>query len=106
MLVVHRVITKFPGKAPGIYPEEEDVKVAVHCEKNLKLVLDYLETVLLKEPGKFLENADEVSIADLSLVCEIKQLLVLLTTLCILCESLWILCWAPLTKSNPISECK
>jgi hypothetical protein len=88
MLVVHRVITKFPGKAPGIYPEEEDVKVALHCEKNLKLVLDYLETVLLKEPGKFLENADEVSIADLSLVCEIKQLLVLLTTLCILCESL------------------
>jgi len=75
LLVVHRVISLLPGIPKGIYPEHSDA-VAEESKIGLNQALEYIETVLLKGPNQFLENAEEVSIADLSLVCEIKQLLV------------------------------
>lgn len=74
LLVVHRVISLLPGITKGIYPEHNDA-VAEEVKIGLNQALEYIETVLLKGPNQFLENAEEVSIADLSLVCEIKQLL-------------------------------
>lgn len=76
-LVVHRVIAKLPNLAPGIYPAPDE-RVADESEKLLKNALEQLETVYLQEAGKFLANAEQVSIADLSIVCELKQLLVLI----------------------------
>lgn len=75
LIVVHRVISLLPGIPKGIYPEHNDA-VAEEAKIGLDQALEYIETVLLKGPNQFLENAQEVSIADLSLVCEIKQLLV------------------------------
>lgn len=75
LIVVHRVISLLPGIPKGIYPEHNDA-VAEEAKIGLDQALEYIETVLLKGPNHFLENAQEVSIADLSLVCEIKQLLV------------------------------
>lgn len=74
LIVVHRVISLLPGIPKGIYPEHNDA-VAEEAKIGLNQALEYIETVLLKGSNQFLENAQEVSIADLSLVCEIKQLL-------------------------------
>jgi len=74
-LVVHRVISLLPGIPKGIYPEHDNA-VAEESKIGLIKALEYMETVLLKGPNQFLANAKEVSIADLSFVCEIKQLLV------------------------------
>jgi glutathione S-transferase len=68
------VISLLPGIPKGIYPEHNDA-VAEEAKIGLNQALEYIETVLLKGSNQFLENAQEVSIADLSLVCEIKQLL-------------------------------
>jgi hypothetical protein len=46
--------------------------LAAECVKMLPRGLDQLEIML--QHGKFLQNADEVSIADVSLVCELTQL--------------------------------
>jgi len=73
-LVVHRVISLLPGIPKGIYPEHDNA-VAEKSKIGLSEALEYIETVLLKGPNQFLANAEEVSIADLSFVCEIKQLL-------------------------------
>lgn len=75
LILVHKVISLLPGIPKGIYPEHDDA-VAEESKLGLNQALEYIETVLLKGPNKFLENAEEVSIADLSLTCEIKQLLV------------------------------
>jgi hypothetical protein len=75
LIIVHRVISLLPGIKKGIYPEHNEA-VAEDSKVGLNEALEYIETVLLKGPNKFLENQEEVSIADLSLVCEIKQLLV------------------------------
>lgn len=74
LIIVHRVISLLPGIKKGIYPEYNEA-VAEDSKVGLNEALEYIETVLLKGPNKFLENQEEVSIADLSLVCEIKQLL-------------------------------
>ena len=55
---------------------ELDEKLEAKFEKNLKDSLDLVETVFLRGPGKFLENGEEVSLADIVLVCQLKQLLV------------------------------
>lgn len=89
LLVVHRVISLLPGIPKGIYPEHDEA-VAKESKTGLDHALDYIDTVLLKGPNGFLENAEEMSIADLSLVCEIKQLLVPLCPLSVSCTSLWL----------------
>nr|PNR50775.1 hypothetical protein PHYPA_009961 [Physcomitrium patens] len=89
LLVMHRVISLLPGIPKGIYPEHDEA-VAKESKTGLDHALDYIDTVLLKGPNGFLENAEEVSIADLSLVCEIKQLLVPLCPLSVSCTSLWL----------------
>ena len=55
---------------------ELDEKLEAKFERNLKDSLDLVETVFLRGPGKFLENGEEVSLADIVLVCQLKQLLV------------------------------
>lgn len=55
---------------------ESDEKLEAKYEANLKDSLDLVETVFLRGPGKFLENGEEVSLADIVLVCQLKQLLV------------------------------
>ena len=75
LIIVHRVISVLPGIKKGIYPEHNEA-VAEEAKVGLNRALEYVETVLLNGPNEFLENQKEVSIADLSLVCEIKQLLV------------------------------
>ena len=75
LMIVHRVISVLPGIKKGIYPEQDEA-VAEESKVGLDHALEYIETVLLKGPNIFLENQEEVSIADLSLVCEIMQLLV------------------------------
>lgn len=52
---------------------ESDEKLEAKFEKNLKDSLDLVETVFLRGPGKFLENGEEVSLADIDLVCQLKQ---------------------------------
>ncbi|KAG0582487.1 hypothetical protein M758_3G063200 [Ceratodon purpureus] len=74
LIIVHRVISVLPGIKKGIYPEHNEA-VAEEAKVGLNRALEYVETVLLNGPNEFLENQKEVSIADLSLVCEIKQLL-------------------------------
>jgi glutathione S-transferase len=53
---------------------ETDKKVEARSEKIVHAGLDLVETVLLSGPGKFLENGDEVSLADIVLLCQLKQL--------------------------------
>ena len=53
---------------------ESDEKLEAKYAKNLKDALDLVETVFLRGPGKFLENSEEVSLADIVLVCQLKQL--------------------------------
>lgn len=57
----------------NFFPADVDYDaLAAECVKMLPRGLDQLEIML--RHGKFLQNADEVSIADLRLVCELTQL--------------------------------
>lgn len=67
------MFAKIPEVAQ-LHQLESDEKLEAKYEKNLKDSLDLVETVLLRGPGKFLENGEEVSLADIVLVCQIKQL--------------------------------
>ena len=64
------------AKIPGM-GMESDEKLEARAEKYLHAGLDLVETVLLSGPGKFLENGDKVSLADIVLLCQLKQLKVL-----------------------------
>ena len=70
-----RVFAKIPEVAKMLQLELDE-KLEAKFEKNLKDSLDLVETVFLRGPGKFLENGEEVSLADIVLVCQLKQLLV------------------------------
>lgn len=87
-LVINRVLVKVPAHK-NFFPnlgEETRKSLADDASKTLPQILDALELML--EHGKFLHNADLVSIADLSLCCELTQLQVtksdsfLVTCLC------------------------
>jgi len=69
-LIASRVISKISA---DFLPADVDYDaLAAECAKMLPRSLDQLEIML--QHGKFLQNADEVSIADVSLVCEVTQL--------------------------------
>ncbi|XP_024381082.1 glutathione S-transferase T1 isoform X3 [Physcomitrium patens] len=73
-LVINRVLVKVPAHK-NFFPnlgEETRKSLADDASKTLPQILDALELML--EHGKFLHNADLVSIADLSLCCELTQL--------------------------------
>jgi glutathione S-transferase len=72
-LLVSRVMAKIPGVG-NLLNMETDEKLEARSEKILHAGLDLVETVLLSGPGKFLENGDEVSLADIVLLCQLKQL--------------------------------
>jgi len=71
-----RVFAKIPEVAKMLQLESDE-KLEAKYETNLKDSLDLVETVFLRGPGKFLENGEEVSLADIVLVCQLKQLLFL-----------------------------
>lgn len=75
-LLSSRVMAKIPGVG-NVLNIETDEKLEARSEKILHAGLDLVETVLLSGPGKFLENGDEVSLADIVLLCQLKQLKVL-----------------------------
>lgn len=75
-LLSSRVMAKIPGVANAMNLETDE-KLEARSEKILHAGLDLVETVLLSGPGKFLENGDEVSLADIVLLCQLKQLKVL-----------------------------
>jgi len=70
-LLGNRTLAKLP-EFDGYYPVADYDALAADAEKKLVRVFDELEFML--QDGKFLQGADEVSIADLSLVCEMMQL--------------------------------
>ncbi len=65
------MLVKVPAHA-GFFPSGDHDALAAEAAKRLPRVFDELEFML--QNGKFLQNADQVSIADLSLVCEVMQL--------------------------------
>jgi glutathione S-transferase len=67
------VLAKIPEFAK-MWQLESDEKLEAKSAKNLKDSLDLVDTVFLRGPGKFLENGEEVSLADIVLVCQLKQL--------------------------------
>lgn len=72
-LVVHGVLAKLP-EFEKVFPKAND-KLAEESLASLHRALDQMEMMLGE--GKFLRNSDEVSIADLSLLCELTQLQVI-----------------------------
>jgi len=70
-LLSNRTFAKLPEFA-GYFPVVDYDTMAADAEKSLPRVFDELEFML--QDGKYLQNADELSIADLSLVCEMMQL--------------------------------
>lgn len=72
-LVIHSVFAKLPA-FEKVFPKAND-KLAEESLALLHRALDQME-IMLGE-GNFLQNSDEVSIADLSLLCELTQLQVL-----------------------------
>ncbi|KAG0565381.1 hypothetical protein M758_8G180900 [Ceratodon purpureus] len=70
-LVVSRVLCKLPGHA-GFFPDTDHDALSAESVKMLPRVFDELEVML--QHGKFLQNANELSIADLSLACEVAHL--------------------------------
>jgi len=73
-LFQNRTLAKLPQHA-GFFPVGDYDTLAADAEKRLPRVFDELEFML--QDGKYLQGVDEVSIADLSLVCEVIQLQVL-----------------------------
>lgn len=70
-LLDNRTLAKLP-EFEGYFQAGDYDTLAADAEKRLPRVFDELEFML--QDGKYLQNADEVSIADLSLVCEMTQL--------------------------------
>lgn len=70
-LFQNRTLVKIPAHA-GFFPAGDHDTLAADAAKRLPRVFDELESML--QHGKYLQNADQVSIADLSLVCELTQL--------------------------------
>lgn len=75
-LLQSRVLAKTPGVGKLLNLETNE-KLEERSEKTLLTGLDLVETVMLSGPGKFLENGDEPSLADIVLICQLKQLKVL-----------------------------
>lgn len=75
-LLQSRVMAKIPVVGKGLNMETNEI-LEQRSEKILLTGLDLVETVMLSGPGKFLENGDEVSLADIVLLCQLKQLKVL-----------------------------
>jgi len=72
-LLQSRVMAKIPVVGKGLNMETNEI-LEQRSEKILLTGLDLVETVMLSGPGKFLENGDEVSLADIVLLCQLKQL--------------------------------
>jgi len=72
-LLQSQVLAKTPGVGKLLNLETNE-KLEERSEKTLLTGLDLVETVMLSGPGKFLENGDEPSLADIVLICQLKQL--------------------------------
>lgn len=70
-LFQNRTLAKIP-RNKGFFSERDNDGLALAAEQRLPRVFDELEIML--QNSKFLQNADEVSIADLSMACEMMQL--------------------------------
>jgi len=70
------VYIKLPPMKHGFYPEVDNREaMAAEAANSLQTcAFDEVESIFLQHDGKFLQGAEEVSLADLSLACEIKQL--------------------------------
>lgn len=75
-LLVNAVYIKVPALklAYNRQADDHDALAAEAANSLQTRVFEELELVLLQQPGKFLQGAEEVSIADLSLACQMKQL--------------------------------
>lgn len=75
-LLINAVYIKVPAFKLAFNKQagDHDTLAAEAANSLQTRVFEELELVMLQQPGKFLQGAEEVSIADLSLACLMKQL--------------------------------